>query len=135
MISAEVGIRVRYQETDQMGVVYHGNYFTWFEAARIELLDQLGCPYRELEKGGYLLPVLHCEANFCKPAQFDDRLVVRITISEAPKARIKIHYRVIREQEILCTGNTTHAFVDTSGKLCRPPSNFLSKFKESIGKA
>jgi acyl-CoA thioester hydrolase len=133
MISAEVSIRVRYQETDQMGVVYHGNYFTWFEAARVELLDHLGCPYRDLEKRGYLLPVLHCEAKFSKPAHFDDRLVVRVTISESPMAKIKIHYQVFRDQEVLCSGRTTHAFVDTNGKLCRPPASFLSKFKERTG--
>jgi acyl-CoA thioester hydrolase len=133
MILAEVGIRVRYQETDQMGVVYHGNYFTWFEAARIELLDQLGCPYRNLEKDGYLLPVLHCEAKFRKPAHFDDRLVVRVSIKEPPSAKIQIYYQVFRNQEVLCTGNTTHAFIDHDGKLVRPPAIFLKKIKESMG--
>lgn len=64
MILAEVGIRVRYQETDQMGVVYHGNYFTWFEAARIELLDQLGCPYRDLEKVGTYYRFFTAKQNF-----------------------------------------------------------------------
>jgi len=116
-----------------MGVVYHGNYFTWFEAARIELLDQLGCPYRDLEKDGYLLPVLHCEAKFRKPAHFDDRLVVRVSIKEPPSAKIQIHYQVVRNQEVLCTGNTTHAFIDQDGKLVRPPAIFLKKIKESMG--
>ena len=68
MLSASVDIRVRYKETDQMGVVYHANYFTWFEIARIELLDQMGCPYLDLEKKGYLLPVLTCSASFQSPA-------------------------------------------------------------------
>jgi len=130
MISAEVGIRVRYQETDQMGVVYHGNYFTWFEVARIELLDQLGCPYRELEKNGYLLPVLHCEAKFKKPARFDDRLTIEVRIKEPPTAKIRINYQVIRGEELLCTGNSTHAFMDNKGKLTRPPAAFLEKTRE-----
>jgi acyl-CoA thioester hydrolase len=130
MISAEVGIRVRYQETDQMGVVYHGNYFTWFEAARIELLDQLGCPYRELEKSGYLLPVLHCEAKFKSPAHFDDRLTVLVRIKEPPTAKVKIEYQVFRSGELLCSGNSTHAFIDPKGKLIRPPAAFLEKTKE-----
>ena len=125
MISANLGIRVRYQETDQMGVVYHANYFTWFEAARIELLDRMNCPYKELEKLGYLLPVLKCEARFIKPAQFDDRLVVQVSINDAPTARIWICYQVLREDELLCTGNTTHAFVNRSGKVIRPPELFL----------
>ena len=130
MISAEVGIRVRYQETDQMGVVYHGNYFTWFEAARIELLDQLGCPYRELEKNGYLLPVLHCEANFKKPAHFDDRLTIEVRIKQPPTAKVKIDYQVFRDGDLLCSGNSTHAFIDKKGKLIRPPAAFLQKTRE-----
>ena len=130
MISAEVGIRVRYQETDQMGVVYHGNYFTWFEAARIELLDQLGCPYRELEKSGYLLPVLHCEAKFKKPAHFDDRLTIKVLIKEPPTAKVKIDYQVLRDGDFLCSGSSTHAFIDKQGKLIRPPAAFLEKTRE-----
>jgi len=133
MISAEVGIRVRYQETDQMGVVYHGNYFTWFEAARIELLDQLDCPYRELEKNNFLLPVLHCEAKFIKPAHFDDRLIVQVSIEQLPSAKIKIFYQVFRDHELLCTGNTTHAFIDRSGKLTRPPATFVDQIKQRMG--
>lgn len=125
MLLAEVGIRVRYQETDQMGVVYHANYFTWFEAARIELLDAMGCPYLSLEKEGFYLPVLHCEAKFHKPASFDDRLMVRATIKDTPSARIEIYYKVFRGDDLLCSGNTTHAFVDKSGKLIRPPDRFL----------
>jgi len=130
MISANVGIRVRYQETDQMKVVYHANYFTWFEAARIELLDQLGCPYRELEKNGYLLPVLHCEAKFKKPAHFDDRLTIKVLIKEPPTAKVKIDYQVFRGGDLLCSGNSTHAFIDKQGKLIRPPAAFLEKTRE-----
>ena len=113
-----------------MGVVYHGNYFTWFEAARIELLDQLGCPYRELEKNGYLLPVLHCEAKFKKPAHFDDRLTIEVRIKEPPTAKVKIDYQVFRNGDLLCSGNSTHAFIDKKGKLIRPPAAFLEKTKE-----
>ena len=129
MISVNVGIRVRYQETDQMKVVYHANYFTWFEVARIELLDQIGCPYLQLEKDGYLLPVLHCEAKFHKPAYFDDRLNIKTFITDEPAARIKISYEVYRKEVLLCSGNTTHAFIDQSGKLVRPPMHFLQKAK------
>ena len=134
MISTDVGIRVRYQETDQMGVVYHANYFTWFESARIELLDQMKCSYIELEKMGYLLPVLQCEAKFIKPAKFDDRLIVRVTIRKVPSARITIFYEVFHEKVLLCTGQTTHAFVDRSGRLVRPPDDFLHRVKISFNK-
>ena len=132
MITAEVGIRVRYQETDQMGVVYHANYFTWFESARIELLDQMKCPYIELEKMGFLFPVLQCEAKFIKPAKFDDRLVVRVTINKVPAARITISYEVFHDEVLLCTGQTIHAFVDRSGRLVRPPSDFLDRVKNIL---
>jgi len=132
MISADVKVRVRYQETDQMGVVYHGNYFTWFEVARIELLDQMNCPYRSLEKEGFLLPVLHCEAKFLKPAHFDDRLLVKVFIPEIPNVKIKIFYEVHRVDEIICKGQTTHAFIDKRGKLTRPPKRFLKHAKKMI---
>jgi len=129
MISVRVDIKVRYQETDQMSVVYHANYFTWFEVARIELLNRMDCPYRELEHEGYLLPVLDCEAKFLKPAHFDDQLIVRAAISGVPSARIKISYEVHRDDDLLCTGSTTHAFIDKTGKLTRPPQRFVSKVK------
>ena len=134
MILAEIDIRVRDQETDQMSVVYHANYFTWFEAARIELLDRMGCPYRELEKEGFFLPVLHCEAKFIKPAHFDDRLIVRVFINEPPAARIKINYEVYRSEELLCTGNSTHAFIDKRGKLVRPPVSFSGSVQDKKAK-
>jgi acyl-CoA thioester hydrolase len=134
MILAEIDIRVRYQETDQMSVVYHANYFTWFEAARIELLDRMGCPYRKLEKEGFFLPVLHCEAKFIKPAHFDDRLIVRVFINEPPAARIKINYEVYRSEKLLCTGNSTHAFIDKRGKLVRPPVSFSRSVQDAKAK-
>jgi len=127
MISAITEVRVRYQETDQMGVVYHGNYFTWFESARIELLDQLECPYQELEKSGFLLPVLTCKARFIKPAKFDDRLQVTALINSSPLARIEIFYEVRRNEELLAKGATSHAFVNEEGKLIKPPRDFLDK--------
>ena len=132
MISAITEVRVRYQETDQMGVVYHGNYFTWFESARIELLDQLECSYQELEKSGYLLPVLTCEARFIKPAKFDDRLQVTALIKTSPLARIEIFYEVRRNQELLANGSTSHAFVNEVGKLIKPPKDFLDKAKKNF---
>ena len=61
MLRVTTSIRVRYQETDKMGIAYHGNYFTWLEVARIHLLDSIGCPYKELEEDGYFLPVIRCE--------------------------------------------------------------------------
>ena len=112
-----------------MGVVYHGNYFTWFESARIELLDQMECSYQKMEKGGYLLPVLTCEARFIKPAKFDDRLQVTAIIKNLPLVRIEIFYEIRRNEELLAKGATSHAFVNEEGKLIKPPRDFLDKAK------
>ena len=125
MFITSVEIRVRYQETDQMGVVYHGNYFTWFEVARVHLLDRIGCPYADLERKGFLLPVLDCEAKFHSPAFFDDRLTVEACLRDPPVARISATYRVLRDKKLLAEGKTTHAFVSKEGKLVRPPESFL----------
>ena len=132
MLSASVDIRVRYKETDQMGVVYHANYFTWFEIARIELLDQMGCPYLDLEKKGYLLPVLTCSASFQSPAFFDDRLQVKVDITKIPLVRIQASYEVRRGSELLVTGQTEHAFVSSAGRVVRPPENLLDLAKKSF---
>ena len=110
-----------------MGVVYHANYFSWFEVARVELLDAIGYPYSKLEKDGFMLPVISCEAKFIMPARFDDRLYVQIEIKDMPVASIKAHYRVFNSDLLLATGTTKHAFVATSGKVVRPPKSFLEK--------
>lgn len=130
MLSAGTNIRVRYAETDKMGIVYHANYFIWFEAVRIQLLDNLGIPYRELEKRGYMLPVLECGAKFLKPAHFDDQLTITISIDDLPIARIEALYEIMRGDELLATGRTIHAFVSPEGKILRPPEDFSEKARE-----
>ncbi len=130
MLSATTEIRVRYAETDKMGVVYHANYFAWFEAARIKLLDDLELPYRDLERRGYLLPVLECEAKFLAPAHFDDRLAVTVSIADLPVARIEARYEVKRDDDLLATGRTLHAFVSPEGKILRPPEDFSEKARD-----
>jgi len=120
----ETKIRVRYEETDKMGIVYHAKYFHWFEVARIQLLDEIGMPYKSLEQNGFFLPVLDCYATFKKPAQFDDRLSVFADASFQSLLRLKIKYQVFRGSEKLALGSTTHAFVDGEGKVVRPPESF-----------
>jgi len=120
----ETKIRVRYEETDKMGIVYHAKYFHWFEVARIQLLDEIGMPYKSLEQNGFFLPVLDCYATFKKPAQFDDRLSVFADASFQSLLRLKIKYQVFRGSEKLALGSTTHAFVDGDGKVVRPPESF-----------
>ena len=131
MLSASVQVRVRYGETDKMGIVYHANYLTWFEIARIELLDSIDCPYASLEEAGFFLPVLSCRVDFRKPARFDDRLCVVARIASSSTVRIEAEYEVFREDELLASGQTTHAFVSGEGKVIRPPSSFLERVRES----
>ena len=134
MLSASVDIRVRYKETDKMGLVYHANYFTWFEIARVELLDQLGCPYVELEKKDYFLPVLSCSATFHSPALFDDSLKVEVEINKLPLVRIEASYKVLRAGELITSGFTQHAFVSGQGRVIRPPEEFLKLAKRKFRK-
>jgi acyl-CoA thioester hydrolase len=126
MLSSSTKIRVRYEETDQMGVVYHAKYFNWFEVARIQLLDEIGIPYKELEKEGYFLPVLSCSAIFKHPAHFDDRLIIMLEISLASLLRLKVAYEVWRKDLMIATGTTEHAFISKDGKVIRPPASFVS---------
>ena len=123
MLITSVEIRVRYQETDQMGVV-HGNCYL-VRGGGVHLLDRIGCPYADLERKGFLLPVLDCEAKFHSPAFFDDRLTVEACLRDPPVARISATYRVLRDKKLLAEGKTTHAFVSKEGKLVRPPESFL----------
>ncbi len=125
MLSSSTEIRVRYEETDQMGVVYHAKYFTWFEVARIQLLDEIGIPYKELEREGYFLPVLSCSAIFKHPAQFDDRLIIKLKIYLSSLLRLKISYKVLRKDLMIATGSTEHAFISKEGKVIRPPASFI----------
>ena len=132
MIHSETNIRVRYAETDKMGIAYHGNYFTWFEVARVNMLDELGAPYRDLEADGFLLPVLECRAKFLRSAVFDDRLLVKTVMQEPPLARIELCYEVIRGDELLCSGVTVHGFVTTEGEISRPPTRFVELIREKF---
>ncbi|HAV14532.1 MAG TPA: acyl-CoA thioesterase [Opitutae bacterium] len=125
MIHTLSKIRVRYAETDRMDVVYHSNYLIWFETARIRMLDEIGIPYTEIEARGLLLPVLTVSAAYKSPARFDDRVDVHLYMREKPRARMSFEYEVKRGDTLLCTGTTTHGFMDTNGKGVRPPKDLV----------
>ncbi len=125
MFRSVAEIRVRYEETDKMGVVYHAKYFNWFEVARIQLLDEVNQPYRELEEKGFLLPVLSCEAKFKRPAHFDDKLEIEVIATFPSPVKLKAGYRVFRGNDEIAVGETTHAFVSREGRIVRPPPSFL----------
>jgi len=130
MIQAHSEVVVRYAETDMMGMVYHGNYLPWFEVGRTHLLKQHGLPYRQLEAEGYFLPVLEVNVRYLKPARYDDTLTIIATLREKPLLRIKIDYEVRRGDELLATGQTTHAFIDRAGRPVRPPAAFTETMDE-----
>ena len=126
MYQSEILIRARYGETDQMGVVYYGNYASYYEVARVESLRKLGLSYRELEKMGIMMPVLENHSKFLGPALYDEQLKIITTIRTKPGVRIKFEYEIFNEHgKLIHTGETLLAFVQSaSGKPCRPPAAF-----------
>ncbi|MCZ6675356.1 MAG: thioesterase family protein [Verrucomicrobia bacterium] len=132
MIRTETTIRVRYGETDAMGFAHHANYLSWFELARIEMLDELTLSYKELEKDGYFLPVLGASLSYKQPAYFDDRLTVVCYVREKPGLRIHINYEVLRNETLLCTGSTEHAFISKDGQPVRPPKHVIQTFLDAM---
>jgi len=121
LIQFDLQIRVRYQETDQMGVVYHANYFTWFEMARTEALRSLGKTYRDLEESGCFLVVNKAECSYKRPAKYDDLITVRTIIEKATRVKIEHRYEVWRDTELLAVGQTVLAAVDRDGHIIRIP--------------
>lgn len=121
MITHDAVIRPRYAETDQMGVVYHANYLTYFEVGRCEFFRALGFTYKELEAEGVILPVIRAEVDYIQPALYDDDLRIRTGVKSLKGARVELRYEVIRlqdgEEQLLARGMTAHAFV---GKDLKP---------------
>jgi acyl-CoA thioester hydrolase len=118
-------LRVRYAETDQMGLAWHGNYLAWFEVGRTDLLRETGLTYRELEQQGLRLPVIAAEARYLRPARYDDQLEVETELDHMAGARVRFIYRVRRsgEDQPLAMGATEHAVVDGSGRPRRMPED------------
>jgi acyl-CoA thioester hydrolase len=124
----EARLRVIYGDTDQMGVVYHANYFRYFEFSRMEFFRARGGNYREMEEQGFQLPIVEVSAQYKAPARYDDLLVIRPTLSELRRASVVFTYEVHRDGEpssLLCTGRTVHACMGRDGKLRRLPDSFV----------
>jgi len=117
----EVQVRVRYQETDQMGVVYHGNYFTFFEIGRTEYLRSHGYTYRKMEEEGVFAVVVKAECSYRGAAKYDDLLTIKTAIKRITRVKIEYDHQVFRETELLATGHITLAFVNSEGKLQPAP--------------
>ena len=118
-----IDIRVRYAETDKMGVVYHANYFMWFEIGRCELLRAIGRSYREMEASGIGLPVIEAHCQYKSPAHYDDELQVRTSGRLLSPARVEFEYQIVRLSDgtLNAVGRTVHAAIDTTGRPCRLP--------------
>ena len=97
----EIQLRVRYSETDQMGVVYHSNYLNYLELSRVEWLRDLGFSYAELEKNGVLLPVVHASLNYCSPARYDDLLRIESRVSEMGGSSIEFQSEIYNDRGVL----------------------------------
>lgn len=132
MIESRSHVTVRYAETDMMGVVYHGSYLPWFEIGRTTLLKEMGVAYRKLEEDGFRLPVLEVTAKYFRPALYDDVITIVTTLREKPLLRIRLDYEVRRDQELLATGHTVHAFIDREGKPVRPPAYVVAAMNRAF---
>ncbi|WP_274476487.1 acyl-CoA thioesterase [Mangrovimonas aestuarii] len=119
----EMQTRVRYAETDQMGVVHHANYALYLEMGRTEWLRNKGVSYREMEEKGVMLPVVSMNLKYKRSAQYDELLTVRTKLAKLPTASIEFYYEIVNKSgQILCTANTVLAFVDMkTNKLMRAP--------------
>lgn len=125
--------RVPYADTDQMGVVYYGNYMALFERARNELMRACGYTYKECEQEGFMLPVVHAEADYKSPAKYDDLLEISAWVQLQKGVRIEIACEVRRKGEdaVLAKGYTRHVFVSTKDfRPCPPPQRFLDSLVE-----
>jgi acyl-CoA thioester hydrolase len=127
---AEARVRVRYAETDQMGVVYHANYLVWFEVGRVEFIRQLGLDYRSMEEDGALIAVAEATARYKAPARYDDELIVRTSLAGVRGPIVRFRYAVVRaaDEMILCEGETVHFVVGRDMKRREMPAKYAEKF-------
>ncbi|AMV26161.1 Acyl-CoA thioester hydrolase YbgC [Gemmata sp. SH-PL17] len=128
MLTGEIQIRVRYAETDRMGLLHHANYLVYFEQARTELLRGRHASYKELEDQGYFLVVAKAEVKFKNPAHYDDVLTIRTTVTRTSAVRLEHKYEVFRDGVLITEGATTLACVGRDGKLREMPQ-WLSETK------
>jgi len=128
---AEARVRVRYAETDQMGVVYHANYLIWFEVGRVEFIRQMGLDYRTMEQEeGALIAVVEAKARYKAPARYDDELLVRTTLAGVRGPIVRFRYAVLRaaDEMLLCEGETVHIVVGRDMKRREMPERYVEQF-------
>ncbi len=126
-LSGEITVRVRYAETDRMGLLHHANYLVYFEQARTELLRDQGLTYKDMEDAGFLLVLTKVEVRYKLPARYDELLTIRTTVVRSTPIRIEHKYEVMREGRLLAEGNTTLACIDREGRIQALPEWFLER--------
>lgn len=133
----ETRVRVRYAETDQMGVVYHANHFVWFEIGRVELLRQLGFSYRQMESEDQcFIAVVDARCRYRAPARYDDEVLVRTRLKNIKESVIHFGYELVRAGDgtVLAEGETTHIVTDAQMKMTGLPEKYMNVFRAAMGK-
>jgi acyl-CoA thioester hydrolase len=136
-VVCETRLRVRYAETDQMGVVYHSNHFIWFEVGRVELLRQLGFTYKEMERDdGCHIAVVDARCRYKAPARYDEEIIVRTHLKNIRESLIHFAYELVRAEDgtLLAEGETTHIVIDHEMKITPMPQKYLRAFRAAAGK-
>ncbi len=134
---AEARVRVRYAETDQMGVVYHANYLVWFEVGRVEFIRQIGLDYKAMEQEeGALIAVIEVKARYKAPARYDDELAVRTRLAGVRGGIVRFAYQVVRvaDETVLCEGETVHMVVGRDMKRRGMPEKYAALFGRVMGR-
>jgi acyl-CoA thioester hydrolase len=131
MKKTRIEVRVRYVETDSMGIAHHTHHFSWMEQARTELMRQSGLSYKDLETKGYMLPVREAFCRYRKGLEYDDLVIVEAQVLEIGGASLKIGYRLFRAEDdsLAAEGYTLHPFTDKSGKIVKTPEFFTRLFQ------
>jgi acyl-CoA thioester hydrolase len=127
----ETRVRVRYAETDQMGVVYHANYLVWFEVGRVEFIRQMGMDYKSFEsEDGAMIAVVEATARYKAPARYDDELIVRTWLVGMRGPLLRLRYAIVRaaDEVLLCEGETVHIVVGRDMKRREMPARFAERF-------
>ncbi|MEG6584155.1 acyl-CoA thioesterase [Dendrosporobacter sp. 1207_IL3150] len=126
--------RVRFVETDAMGVAHHANYFRWFEMGRVEFLRQAGISLNELIKAGILFPITNVECKYRASARFDDNILIETEAIEFTSVKMIFNYKIFREEDrlLLANGQTQNVFTDLNSKIIRLPSEYVVKIKDLI---
>jgi acyl-CoA thioester hydrolase len=130
-VISEARVRVRYAETDQMGVVYHANYLVWFEVGRVEFIRSLGMDYRSMEhEDGIGIAVVDVSARYKAPARYDDELIIETRLLAARGVIVKFGYRIVRagDRALLCEGETVHVVVNKEMKKTSLPEKYAKRF-------